>query len=154
MQIIKFHSQSIFMDLSITKRRKFYMYSFITSFSLYSLACYLYQASEIIYFYRMKQQDVLIKQWLLRPINIFDRNSLLLSFISVSFAGVAVNIFNICFLVKERSKLEFAPSFVQLLILLSIFDLLVLIVEIGIFGFPAISTWYTANVYFSILPTW
>jgi len=72
----------------------------------------------------------------------------------VSFAGVAVNIFNICFLVKERSKLEFAPSFVQLLVVLSIFDLLVLIVEIGIFGFPAISTWYTTNVYFSILPTW
>ena len=65
-----------------------------------------------------------------------------------------MNIFNICFLVKERSKLDFAQSFVSLLIVLSIFDLLVLIVEIGIFGFPAISTWYTANVYFSILPTW
>ena len=72
----------------------------------------------------------------------------------VSFTGVLVNIFNIWFLAKERSRINFSPLFVNLLIALAAFDLLFLIVEIGIFGLPAVSNWYTTNIYFKILPTW
>ena len=72
----------------------------------------------------------------------------------VSVFGVLVNIFNIWFLLKERGKLDFTPSFGNLLIVLAVFDLIFLVFEIGIFGLPAISTWYKTNVYFKILPSW
>ena len=65
-----------------------------------------------------------------------------------------MNIFNVWFLLKERGKLDFTPSFGNLLIVLAVFDLVFLVGEIAIFGFPAVSTWYKKNLYYKILPSW
>ena len=72
----------------------------------------------------------------------------------VAVFGVFVNIFNLWFHIKERGKLDFTPSFGNLLIVLALFDLVFLVGEIAIFGLPAIFTWYRRNVYPKILPSW
>ena len=72
----------------------------------------------------------------------------------VATFGVLVNIVNVWFLLKERGKLDFTPSFGNLLIVLAVFDFVFLAGEIAIFGLPAISVWYKQNVYFKILPSW
>ena len=73
---------------------------------------------------------------------------------SVSIVGVIANIFNICFLVMKRQMLDFSQSFTNVLLLLAAFDILYLLSGILIFGLPAVSGWYSMNVYAKILPTW
>ena len=72
----------------------------------------------------------------------------------VSLIGIVGNIFNIGVLIYHRKNSNFTPTFFTLLVILSIFDLLYLIIGIGIFGLPAISPWYTDNIYLKIIPTW
>jgi len=73
---------------------------------------------------------------------------------AVSCVGVLGNIFNIGVLISNRKNTTFTQAFLKLLITLSSFDLLYLIIVIGIFGLPALSPWYTDHIYFKILPTW
>ena len=63
-----------------------------------------------------------------------------------------MNVYNICFLVKNRNGINLSASFVNLLILLAVFDTLFLVTGIGLFGLPAVSTWYTDNVLNKMLP--
>ena len=72
----------------------------------------------------------------------------------VSCIGVLGNIFNIDVLISNRRTSNFTKTFLKLLIILSIFDLLYLIVVISLFGLPALCPWYNENVYFKILPNW
>ena len=74
--------------------------------------------------------------------------------ILVSFAGVIGNVINIIVLIQNRAISSFTETFTQLLIALSAFDLLYLLSVIGIFGLPALSPWYTENVFSKILPSW
>ena len=79
-------------------------------------------------------------------------NVITLQYAVASF-GVLVNIFNVWFLLIEKRKLDFTPSFGNLLIVLAVFDFVFLAGEIAIFGLPAVSFWYKQNVYFKILPS-
>ena len=72
---------------------------------------------------------------------------------AVASFGVLVNIFNVWFLLIEKRKLDFTPSFGNLLVVLAVFDFVFLAGEIAIFGLPAVSFWYKQNVYFKILPS-
>ena len=73
---------------------------------------------------------------------------------SVSIVGVIANIFNICFLLMKRQMIDFSQSFTNVLSLLAAFDILYLLSGILIFGLPAVSGWYSMNVYAKILPAW
>ena len=73
---------------------------------------------------------------------------------SVSIVGVIANIFNICFLLMKRQMIDFSQSFTNVLLLLAAFDILYLLSGILIFGLPAVSEWYSMNVYAKILPIW
>ena len=73
---------------------------------------------------------------------------------AVSVIGIIVNVFNVSFLTRKREKIDFTKSFTNLLILLSIFDIVYLLNGVGIFGLPEVSTWYSENVYSVILPVW
>ena len=70
----------------------------------------------------------------------------------MSAVGLVMNAYNICFLVKNRNGINLSASFVNLLILLAVFDTLFLVTGIGLFGFPAVSTWYTDNLLNKMLP--
>ena len=63
-----------------------------------------------------------------------------------------MNIFNIFFLTKNRDVINLSVSFVNLLILLALFDTLFLLTGIGLFGLPAVYDWYSDNVLSQILP--
>ena len=63
-----------------------------------------------------------------------------------------MNVYNICFLARNRNGINLSASFVNLLILLAVFDTLFLVTGIGLFGFPAVSAWYTDNILNKILP--
>ena len=69
-----------------------------------------------------------------------------------SVIGIFMNIFNIFFLTKNRDGINLSVSFVNLLILLAVFDTLFLLTGIGLFGLPAVSDWYSKNVLSQILP--
>ena len=73
---------------------------------------------------------------------------------AVSVIGIIVNVFNVSFLTRKREMIDFTKSFTNLLILLSIFDIVYLLNGVGIFGLPEVSTWYSENVYSMILPVW
>ena len=73
---------------------------------------------------------------------------------AVSLIGIFGNTFNIGVLISTRKNSNFTPTFLKLLVLLSTFDLLYLLIVIGIFGLPALSPWYNDNIYIKILPTW
>ena len=73
---------------------------------------------------------------------------------AVSLIGIFGNTFNIGVLISTRKNSNFTPTFLKLLVLLSTFDLLYLLIVIGIFGLPALSPWYNDNIYIQILPTW
>ena len=63
-----------------------------------------------------------------------------------------MNIFNIFFLTKNRDVTNLSVSFVNLLILLALFDTLFLLTGIGLFGLPSVSDWYSHKVLSQILP--
>ena len=71
---------------------------------------------------------------------------------AVSCVGVIFNIYNIYFLILNRGKIRFTTLFSNLLILLACFDLLFLITSIGIFGIPAVSTWFEEHIAAKIFP--
>ena len=73
---------------------------------------------------------------------------------AVSLIGIFGNTFNIGVLISTRKNSNFTQTFLKLLVLLSTFDLLYLLIVIGIFGLPALSPWYNDNIYIKILPTW
>ena len=72
--------------------------------------------------------------------------------LSVSCVGIIGNIFNITVLVGNRRAQTFTKSFSNLLIALSLFDLMYLIVGIFLFGLPACFPIYKKYVYPVILP--
>ena len=72
----------------------------------------------------------------------------------VSLIGILTNLINIWFLVKKRNKLDFAKSFTNVLILLSVFDLIHLLSGIVVFVIPELSTWFSLNIYPHVLPVW
>ena len=72
----------------------------------------------------------------------------------VSLIGILTNLINIVFLVKKRNKLDFAKSFTNVLILLSVFDLIHLLSGIVVFVIPELSTWFSLNIYPHVLPVW
>ena len=72
----------------------------------------------------------------------------------VSIFGVIANVYNLQFLILKQKEIDLAKSFTNLLILLSLFDLLYLSNAIGLLGLPEISVWYTNNVYKNIAPIW
>ena len=63
-----------------------------------------------------------------------------------------MNLYNICFLTKNRDGINLSDSFVNLLVLLASFDTLFLLTAVGLFGLPAVSDWYSNNVLSQILP--
>ena len=69
-----------------------------------------------------------------------------------STVGIFMNSFNIYFLTRNRNGLNLKTSFVDLLILLAIFDTLFLVTGIGLFGLPAVSDWYYNSLFKHILP--
>lgn len=69
-----------------------------------------------------------------------------------STVGILMNIFNICFLTKNRNEMNLNASFLNLLILLAIFDTLFLVTGIGLLGLPAVFDWYNYNILNQILP--
>ena len=73
---------------------------------------------------------------------------------TVSLIGILTNILNIVFLVRKQNKLDFAKSFTNLLILLSVYDLIHLLIGVAVFVLPELSTWYSINVYPHVLPVW
>ena len=74
------------------------------------------------------------------------------NFKPASVIGIFMNIYNIFFLTKNRDGINLTTSFVNLLVLLASFDTLFLLTGIGLFGFPAVSDWYSDNVLSQILP--
>ena len=74
------------------------------------------------------------------------------NFKPASVIGIFMNIYNIFFLTKNRDGINLTASFVNLLVLLASFDTLFLLTGIGLFGFPAVSDWYSDNVLSQILP--
>ena len=86
--------------------------------------------------------------WLLF-VNIFK----ILIYFLVSFIGIIGNIFNISVLVGNRRAATFTQSFSNLLIALSLFDLMYLVVGMFLFGFKAVFTAYETNIYPIVLPT-
>ena len=68
--------------------------------------------------------------------------------------GVLVNIFNIFFLIKNRDGIKLTKSFRNLLSILATFDLLYLLMAIGIFALPTLSQTYEDNIFPKILPSW
>ena len=72
----------------------------------------------------------------------------------VSVVGVIANVYSVQFLKTKGTKIDLRKSFANLLILLSLFDLLYLLNAISLLGLPEISEWYTQNVYKSIAPIW
>ena len=74
--------------------------------------------------------------------------------IVVSVVGVIANIYSVQFLKTKGREIDLTKSFANLLILLSLFDLLYLLNAISLLGLPEISEWYTQNVYKSIAPIW
>ena len=73
---------------------------------------------------------------------------------TVSLIGILTNILNIVFLVRKQNKLDFAKSFTNLLVLLSVYDLIHLLIGIVVFVLPELSTWYSIHVYPHVLPIW
>ena len=74
--------------------------------------------------------------------------------IIVSVVGVIANIYSVQFLKTKSKEIDLTRSFTNLLILLSLFDLLYLLNAIGLLGLPNISEWYTIKVYKNIAPFW
>ena len=69
-----------------------------------------------------------------------------------STIGILMKFYNICFLTWNRKVISLKASFVNLLILLAIFDTLVLVTAIGLLGLPAVSAWYNENLLSQVLP--
>ena len=72
----------------------------------------------------------------------------------VSVVGVIANVYSVQFLKTKSKEIDLTKSFTNLLILLSLFDLLYLLNAIGLLGLPNISEWYTIRVYKNIAPIW
>ena len=72
--------------------------------------------------------------------------------LTVSVIGLFLNAYNIYFLIKNRLGVNLSGSFVNLLILLAVFDAIFLLTGIGLFGLPAVSEWYRDNLFYNILP--
>ena len=90
----------------------------------------------------------------LQTVSNFDSDATNKNWITVSSIGVGFNVFNIYFLIWNRTKIRFTELFSNLLILLACFDLLFLINGIGIFGLPAVSSWYERRISAKIFPVW
>ena len=74
------------------------------------------------------------------------------TFFSVSFIGIFGNILNIAVLLGNRRTVTFTQTFSNLLVALSVFDLVYLVVGVFLFGLTATSLWYQQVVYPVILP--
>ena len=90
----------------------------------------------------------------LQTVSNFDSDATNKNWITVSSIGVGFNVFNIYFLIWNRTKIRFTELFSNLLILLACFDLLFLVNVIGIFGLPAVSSWYEKRISAKIFPVW
>ena len=90
----------------------------------------------------------------LQTVSNFDSDATNKNWITVSSIGVGFNVFNIYFLIWNRTKIRFTELFSNLLILLACFDLLFLVNVIGIFGLPAVSSWYERRISAKIFPVW
>ena len=90
----------------------------------------------------------------LQTVSNFDSDATNNNWITVSSIGVGFNVFNIYFLIWNRTKIRFTELFSNLLILLACFDLLFLVNVIGIFGLPAVSSWYEKRISAKIFPVW
>lgn len=63
-----------------------------------------------------------------------------------------MNIYNICFMTRNRNGMNLSEPFVNLLILLAFYDALFLTTGIGLFGLPAVSNWYDNTIMREMLP--